>query len=71
MTDRKLTMAEFIERYRIPRGTAYKLTALGEIPHVKIGKRVYFDGQELEEWFRSYHRGPDITVVDHPARRAG
>ena len=47
-----LTIEELSEEYDIPKGTIYAWTSQRKIPHIKKGKRLYFDREAIEEWLK-------------------
>lgn len=59
----------------LKRSTVYKLTAAGEIPHSKRGKRLYFDRDAIDLWLLSGTRADAERKADeflmNATRRAG
>lgn len=44
----------------LSRSMLYKYVEAGEIPHVRIGKRIRFEQGALEDWIRR-HRKPEAA----------
>ncbi len=59
--DRLLGIPELAQRLRIPVGTVRHWVLIRYIPFVKLGRRVYFDSDVVDEW---------IQGRAHPGRRA-
>lgn len=56
--DRLLTVQELARRLRVPVGTIRHWLLMRYIPHVKLGRRVYFDAQAVDAWIqRRAHPG--------------
>jgi len=47
---RAMTLSDAVTFTGISKSTIYKLTAAGEIPHGKRGKKLYFDRHALDAW---------------------
>lgn len=54
---RHLTADEVAERLGIPVYSVYALAREGEIPHLRIGRRVRFREEDLEAWEDSLVEG--------------
>ncbi len=50
MSEPLLTIKEVRDLLNVPRSWLYERTRKGEIPHVKLGKYVRFDREELLQW---------------------
>lgn len=50
---RVLTINEAAALTGLARGTIYKMTSAGTIPHSKRGKKLYFEREALEAWLTS------------------
>jgi excisionase family DNA binding protein len=48
--DRILTINEASEYLRLTKATLYKKSCLRQIPSLKVGKRLMFSRQKLDEW---------------------
>ncbi len=48
-----LSLNEFSEEYQIPKATIYAWTSQRKVPFIKKGKRLYFDREKIEEWFKT------------------
>lgn len=48
-----LTAAEVAQRLRVPKWSVYEMAKSGELPVLKIGRRVRFRETDLEEWEES------------------
>ena len=44
------SMGELSQVFRISRATAYRLTAKGYIPCLRLGKRIIFSRERLKKW---------------------
>lgn len=51
--------------FHISRATAYRMAALGEIPSVRIGKRVIFSREHLQAWLDKTIGGEDRNGATH------
>ncbi len=60
-----LTINETAERFGIAKTTLYKWTHERYIPHMKVGRYVYFNPDELQEWFAGKGR---LTVKQRGAQ---
>ena len=57
-----LSYTEVANNYALPLGTLYAFVARGEIPHVRLGKRlVRFEVAALEAWIAARRRGPSVS----------
>ena len=55
----KLLLAQDVaERLGVSLGEIYKLAARGEIPHIRLGRRLRFRGDEIEAWLDGKGRPP-------------
>lgn len=45
-----LTIDEAAARLRVSKSYLYKKTASHNVPHYRIGRRVFFDPDELDQW---------------------
>lgn len=62
-----LDIAALAERLRIKRSTIYAWAEQGSIPHLKLGRLIRFDPDEIEAWLRAHRR--DATPEPIPRRR--
>lgn len=51
-----ITIDEAAALIRVPKSWLYERTRLNTIPHVKLGKYLRFDREELLTWARQFHR---------------
>jgi excisionase family DNA binding protein len=65
-----LDIAALAERLGIKRSTLYAWAEQGMIPHVKLGRLLRFDPEEIEAWLQD-HRREGITEPASPRRRHG
>lgn len=49
-TKKRLTLSEACEFLGYAKSTVYTKVSSKEIPFTKIGKKLYFDSEELEKW---------------------
>ena len=49
-----LTIDEACKLLTLSKPTIYRMTCLKKIPHIKLGQRVMFDEDQLEEWLEKY-----------------
>jgi len=70
-----LTVQEAAELLRVPVSWLYERTRTNSIPHVKLGKYLWFDRDELAAWVDELRRdghGPGATARSRrPTIRAG
>jgi hypothetical protein len=52
---------ELCERYPLRPWTVRTYCSQGKIPHLKIGRRVYFDVLAIDRWFKE-HEKPAVEV---------
>jgi excisionase family DNA binding protein len=62
-----LDIAALAERLRIKRSTLYAWAAQGTIPHLKLGRLLRFDPDEIEAWLHDQRRNP--APAPTPRRR--
>ena len=65
-----LDIAALAERLRIKRSTLYAWAEQGTIPHLKLGRLLRFDPDEIEAWLHN-HRREGIPEPVLPRRRHG
>jgi excisionase family DNA binding protein len=65
-----LDIAALAERLRIKRSTLYAWAEQGTIPHVKLGRLLRFDPDEIEAWLQN-HRREGIPQPASPPRQHG
>jgi len=51
-----LTIDEAAALIRVPKSWLYERTRTNTVPHVKLGKYLRFDREELVTWTRQFHR---------------
>lgn len=49
-TKKRLTLSEACEFLGYAKSTVYTKVSSKQIPYSKIGKKLYFDSEELEKW---------------------
>lgn len=59
---RIINIDEASELTRLSRATLYKYKLTGQIPFVKIGRRLLFDADRLETWCLSHCHEPKKEV---------
>ena len=62
-----LDIAALAERLQIKRSTLYAWAEQGSIPHLKLGRLLRFDPDEIESWLLAHRR--DVTPERVPRRR--
>ena len=65
-----LTVDEVAAITRLAKPTIYKLAATGEMPSVKLRRRVLFDASEIEAWIRNGGKRLPIERAPHSRQRA-
>lgn len=45
-----LTVEELVQKLRLTKGAVYTMVARREIPHIKMGRRLRFDSEEISKW---------------------
>jgi excisionase family DNA binding protein len=65
-----LDIAALADRLRIKRSTLYAWAEQGTIPHLKLGRLLRFDPDEIEAWLHN-HRREGIPEPVLPRRRHG
>jgi len=53
-----LTIRDVSERLRIKRSTLYAWAEQGCIPHLKLGRLIRFDPDEIESWLQTHRQDP-------------
>ena len=48
------------ELLKVPKTWVLQEARAGRIPHVRLGRYVRFEADELRVWWRIHRRGPDI-----------
>ncbi len=51
-----ITIDEAAALIRVPKSWLYERTRLNTVPHVKLGKYLRFDREELLTWARQFYR---------------
>jgi excisionase family DNA binding protein len=51
-----LTIKQTAERLQIKRSTLYSWAAQGTIPHLKLGRLLRFDPDEIDAWLQQHRR---------------
>ena len=67
-----LTVEEVAGITRLAKSTIYKLAATGELPSVKLRRRVLFRADEVDDWIRNggeRPRGSRACYLDARGRR--
>lgn len=62
-----LDIAALAERLRIKRSTLYAWAEQGTIPHLKLGRLLRFDPDEIEAWLQAHRR--EVIPEPTPSRR--
>ena len=65
-----LNIALLAERLLVKRSTLYAWAEEGMIPHVKLGRLLRFDPDEIEAWLQN-HRVEGVPEPPSPRRRHG
>ena len=65
-----LNIAALAERLLVKRSTLYAWAEQGTIPHLKLGRLLRFDPDEIEAWLHN-HRRERIPEPASPRRRHG
>jgi len=63
-----LTINEMAERLQIKRSTLYAWAAQGTIPHLKLGRLLRFDADEIDAWLLDHRRHARPSYVSHRRR---
>jgi excisionase family DNA binding protein len=64
-----LTVQEAAELLRVPVTWLYERTRTNSVPHVKLGKYLRFDRDELNGWLEELKRdGSGSPAISRPAR---
>ena len=58
-----LNVKELCEYLRVSKPTVYRMTSQREIPMIKLGNRVLFDKEKIDEWLS----GMSCEAVAHGA----
>ncbi|MFX3626069.1 MAG: helix-turn-helix domain-containing protein [bacterium] len=51
----------------IAKPTLYALTSKRKIPHMKVGKKLYFDKAELDSWLKTYRKKTEDDINNSEA----
>jgi excisionase family DNA binding protein len=62
MERRLLDIDELATRYGFPKWTIRSYCSQGKIPFVKVGRRVYFRVDEIEQWLDEHARPATAEV---------
>ena len=63
-----LDIAALAERLRIKRSTLYSWAEQGTIPHLKLGRLLRFDPDEIESWLQNHRREGIPEPASHRRR---
>lgn len=67
-----LDIATLAGRLQVRRSTLYAWAERGSIPHLKLGRLLRFDPDEIETWLKSHRREPFSTEIPrHHRTRVG
>ena len=66
MEDKFFSINEVSAYLKIPKSTLYKLSELGKIPSVKIGKQLRFRKSSLDKWFTA-QEGKSLISFSEPS----
>jgi len=73
MMEEPLSIAQAARLLGLRRGTLYNLTSRKEIPHYKVGNRIFFRETDLRAWFESKrvrtNQEADDEYVKHLAKK--
>jgi excisionase family DNA binding protein len=64
MQKKFITIEELCKVIHLSRSTIYKRTCTNRIPHIKIGKKLLFDADEIEIWLSQYRQECINSTVD-------
>lgn len=64
----KISLPELARRWGWKASRLYRLCAAKRIPHVKIGRDIFFEEEALDQWLSKQRRG-DQAESGAPARR--
>jgi excisionase family DNA binding protein len=53
MTTQYITVKELCEWIRLSRSKVYSLISTKEIPHIKVGGKILFDKEKIQNWIDS------------------
>jgi excisionase family DNA binding protein len=62
------TVPELAKRLKFPESGIYERVANGEIPHIRIGRLIRFDWQEIAAWIAQQRQGPPAAEAEPPKR---
>ncbi len=48
---------------QVSKDRAYQVVREYGVPHIRIGRRIYFDEARVEEWKRTHERGSDNPIA--------
>lgn len=63
-----IDIAALAERLQIKRSTLYAWAAQGRLPHLKLGKILRFDPDEIDAWLQEHRRSAPPPPVSHRRR---
>jgi excisionase family DNA binding protein len=63
-----LTIQEVAERLNLKPSTLYAWAAQGTIPHLKLGRLLRFDPDEIDAWLHDRRRHPPPIYASHRRR---
>lgn len=61
--DELLSLTDICQRYHISKWTVYQWTSKNLIPHLKIGGKILFRENDLEEWERKSSHQVTIDLI--------
>ncbi len=68
MSDRLLTAAELAERLNVPAGWPLEQARAGTIPHVRLGRYVRFQWDDIAAWLETVTAGGGPAFRRHRPR---
>ena len=68
MTD-YLTIDELCDKLKLKKSYVYELTFAKKIPHIKIGRHLRFNWEEVEKWLEESTIDPNMNLEAQNERR--
>jgi excisionase family DNA binding protein len=63
-----LTITEVADRLNVKPSTLYAWVGTGQIPHLKLGRLLRFDRDEINAWLQERRRNAPLPRVSHRRR---
>jgi len=58
-----LSEKEFAQAVNLSRTTLWRLREKGQLPHIRIGRRILFTQEHIDQFLARFERGGDVSAA--------